>query len=200
MKIKLFFLMIMVLFISLSGCTTAGSKFININYLGKVKASNNLTVGISDFKDNRNGVEKGYIGKRILNSGNEEIYLVKGLNVAQTITKTFKTYFENSGYDCITIDDWQHTPEGVVKADKKYKYILSGKIEEFDFFANKGFVTSMTLDIKLIVYLGNPVTGKLTTIPVTLNLKQKDLKFTKQTVETFINESVTEVIMKSMVL
>ena len=56
----------------------------------------------------------------------------------------------------------------------------------------------MVLDIKLIVYLGNVEKGVLTTIPVNLNLKRTDMKFSEKMVETFINESLAEVIIKAM--
>ncbi|MCK5312202.1 MAG: hypothetical protein KAJ62_08830 [Desulfobacteraceae bacterium] len=185
------------------GCTTAGSKFIKLRYLGQNKVSKNLNVGIVPFLDKRGNLEKGYIGKRMLNSGKEEVYFVDGLNVAKTLTQTFESYFKKTGYNISRIEAWEHTVEELKNIEKKYKnnnykYILAGDIIEFEFFASKGFNTSMILDIKLIVYLGNLKKETLTTIPVNLNLKRKDLKFSQQKIEKFINESVTEVILKSM--
>ncbi|MCK5097115.1 MAG: hypothetical protein KAR45_03390 [Desulfobacteraceae bacterium] len=187
------------------GCTTAGSKFIKLRYLGQNKVSKNLNVGIVPFLDKRGNLEKGYIGKRMLNSGKEEVYFVDGLNVAETLTQTFESYFKETGYNISRIETWEHTVEELKNIEKKYKdnnykYILAGDIIEFEFFASKDFGTSMVLDIKLIVYLGKLENGVLTTIPVNLNLKRNDLKFSKQKIERFINESVTEVILRAMKL
>lgn len=183
------------------GCTTAGSKFIKINYLGQnnsVITSANKHVGFAPFLDKRGDIKKGYIGKRILNSGQEEIYFVDGLDIASTVTQSFVSYFNENGYICSTIKDFNHNVESLKKADKKYKYILTGDINVFEFFATKGFTTSMVLNIKLVVYLGDVESGVFTTIPVTLNLERKDLQFSEESVERFINESLTEVIIKAV--
>ncbi|MCK5542029.1 MAG: hypothetical protein KAI40_05000 [Desulfobacterales bacterium] len=186
------------LFIFTLGCTTSGSKVITINYIGQNTASINENIGIAQFLNKRDVLEKGYIGKRILNSGSEELYFVKGLNIASTITEAFEVYFKKAGSSYKRIDNFEPSIEAIKKADKEYKYIIAGDIKEFEFFANKGFITSMVLDIKLIVYLGNVEKGVLTTIPVNLNLKRTDMKFSEKMVETFINESLAEVIIKAM--
>lgn len=196
MKIKYIFILFCILIFTL-GCTTAGTKTINVNYIGKNRIPIKETIGISTFSDKRGAFEKGYIGKRILNSGNEELYFVKGLDIASTITNAFESYFIKAGSNCNRIDNFKPNIEEVKKADKKYKYIVTGDIKEFEFFASKGFITSMILDIKLIVYLGNVEDGILTTIPVNLNLKRKDLQFSIKSIELFINESITEVIIKA---
>ena len=204
----LFLIMCFILIFTIActtGCTTAGSKFLKINYLGQNKATNNSNIGISLFLDKRGDLEKGYIGKRVLNSGKDEVYYVDGLSIAATITQTFESYFKKTGYNCTRIDAWKHKPEELKNVDEKYKnknykYILAGDIIEFEFFASKDFGTSMVLDIKLIVYLGNLENAELTTIPVNLNLKRNDLKFSKQKIERFINESLTEVILRAMKL
>ena len=211
MKTNHLFLILIMCFILIftitctTGCTTAGSKFLKINYLGQNKASNNSNIGIALFLDKRGDLEKGYIGKRVLNSGKDEVYYVDGLDVASSITQTFESYCKKTGYNCTRMDSWKHTPEELNNIDEKYKdrnykYIIAGDIIEFDFFASKDFGTSMVLDIKVIVYLGNLDNGELTTIPVNLNLKRKDLKFSKQKIERFINESLTEVILRVMKL
>ncbi|MCK5100742.1 MAG: hypothetical protein KAR45_21705, partial [Desulfobacteraceae bacterium] len=123
---------------------------------------------------------------------------VKGLDLASTVTQSFLSYFNENGYNCTFIKDFNHNAEALKEADKKYKYIVAGDIKEFDFFATKGFTTSMVLDIKLIVYLGDVENGVFTTIPVTLNLKRKDLKFSEESIENFINESLTEVIIRAV--
>jgi hypothetical protein len=197
MKIK-YLLILSYLFIFTLGCTTAGTKTININYTGKTKITIQENIGISNFLDKREGLEKDYIGKRVLNSGNEELYYVKGLDITTSVTNAFQSYLINAGSNCKRIESFKPSIDAIKKADKKYKYILTGEIREFEFFANKGFITSMILDIKLIVYLGNVEKGILTTIPVHLNLKRKDIKFSTKSIETFINDSLTEVIIKAM--
>ncbi len=196
MKTNLFLAFFLLLFTI--GCTTAGSKFIEINYIGENKASLGVNIGISEFTDKRGGLEKGYLGKRVLNSGSDEIYYVKGLNIASTITEAFKSYLKKSGYSIKNIDYFEPDTTIFNKIDNDYKYVIAGDIKEFEFFASKDFATTMVLDIKLIVYLANIEKGVLTTIPVNLNLKRKDLKFSEKSIENFINESLKEVILKAM--
>lgn len=201
MKIQTKFLIFCFLIIFNTGCTTAGSKFIQIKYLnqtGSSITSINKNVGIAPFLDKRGDVAEGYLGKRILNSGNEEVYFVKGLNLSSTITQAFKSFFTNKGYNCSKINDFKHNVESLKKAEKKYKYIITGEIKEFEFFATKELRTSMILDIKLIVYLGNIEKGVFNTIPVNLNLKRKDLRFSEKRVENFINESLAEVVSRAL--
>ncbi|MCP3899482.1 MAG: hypothetical protein GY707_07205 [Desulfobacteraceae bacterium] len=197
MKTNLLLALFLLLFFTF-GCTTAWSNFIEIKYIGKNKTSLGVNIGISEFIDKRGGLEKGYLGKRVLNSGSDEIYYVKGLNIASTITDAFKSYLEKSGYSLENIDYFQPDTTIFNKIDKDYKYVIAGDIKEFEFFASKNFVTTMVLDIKLIVYLANIEKGALTTIPVNLNLKRKDLKFSEKSIEIFINESLKEVILKAM--
>ncbi len=180
------------------GCTTAGPKFIGIQYIGQKKAVRGENIGIAMFSDIRGDVEKNYLGKRVLNSGAQELYFVKSSNLNATITNAFKTHLENQGYTCFNILDFQHNVSILNRVDKKYQYILTGEIKEFEFFANKGLATAMSMDIKLIVYLGNVKTGTFRTIPVNLNLKRKDINFTEKRVGNFINESLKEVIIHSM--
>jgi hypothetical protein len=197
MRIK-YFLILCFLSIFLTGCTTPGSKVIKVQYIGQAEASIKKNIGIAPFIDKRQDLEQGYIGKRILNSGSNEIYVVKGLNIASTTTNAFEAHFKKNGFNCQKINSWPYKIEWLKKVDKKYNYILSGDIIEFEFFANKGFTTSMVLDIKLIIYLGNIEKNELITIPVNLNLKRKDIKFSVEKVENFINESLTEVIIRAM--
>ena len=182
------------------GCTRAGSKFLNIQYLGQPKTSGNLNIGISTFLDKRDNAEKGYIGKRILNSGKEEIYYVNGLNVAETITKSCESHLKKNGYQYTKIENWEINTDALKNIDKKFQYVIAGDIKNFEFFADKGYITKTNLDIQVIIYIGNVQNGQLTTIPVNLNLVRKDFKFSLDVVEKFINESLTEVLIKSIKL
>ncbi len=197
MKIRYLLFVFILIF---SGCTSAGSKFIHVQYLGKAEASKVLNIGISPFVDQRQNIDKKYIGKRILNSGNEEIYYVDDLSVADTITKSFESHLKNKGYSFTKINDWSHDVNALKKINRKFQYIIGGEIKEFEFFANKGYATSTNLDITLVIYIGDIQNNKLTKVPVHLNLVRKDIKFSKEKVEKFINESLTEIILKSLIL
>ena len=201
MKIEIKFLIFCFLIFLTTGCTTAGSKFIQIKYLNLTESSTASIVGdvgIADFLDKREYIAKDYLGKRILNSGNQELYFVKGRVLSSSVTQAFRSFFTNAGYNCHKINRFEPNVESLKKADKKYKYILTGEIKEFEFFATKEFKTSMILDIKVVVYLGNINKGVFSIIPVNLNLKRSDINFSEKKVEQFINESLTEVICKAL--
>jgi len=196
MKTKFFYMLLFLLVFNI-GCTTAGSKFIQINYIGLQQTPNNQKIGISPFLDKREIKEKKFIGKRILNSGNEEIYFVNGAGLDQTITQNFESYFHKTGYQIEKIDPWEPSIEKLKTLNKTLKYVISGEIKEFEFFAVKDFKTTMTLDIKLIIYIGDLEKNIIKTVPANLSLKRTDLNFSKERVEMFMSESITEIILKS---
>ncbi len=188
------------LLVFLTGCTVAGSKYVKVYYTGHVRGSVSENIAIASFMDKRGEVPRGFLGKRILNSGSEEVYLAKDNNLSGSVTRAFKTCLIKSGYIVENMDSFELDKGSIKNINKKFKHIVTGEILEFDFFANKGFATTMVLDIKLVIHVGDVESGSITTVPVSLNLKRKDIKFSIKRVENFINQSLSEVINRAVKL
>ncbi|MCD4718782.1 MAG: hypothetical protein K8S13_02845 [Desulfobacula sp.] len=188
------------IFILFWGCATPGQKFIDITYLADHEKKQTGGIGIAPFQDNRTDMGEGYIGYRILLDNSQETYLVKGLNLADTLTRIIGIYFEKNGFTTTPIDPWDLTPDGVMKASKGFKHILAGTINRFECRAKKkGGVTDMILDIDLTLYLGITDKNVLKTIPVSFTLERTELVFTREKLEQFVNPALKEVIQKALV-
>ena len=130
----------------------------------------------------------------------QETYLVKGLNLANTLTRIFGIYFEKNGFTITPINPWDLTPDGVIKSSGGFQQILAGTINRFECRAKKkGGVTNMTLDIDLTLYLGMADKNALKTIPVSFTLERTELIFTQEKLKQFVNQALEEVIQKALV-
>jgi len=188
------------IFILFSGCATSGQKFIDITYLADHKKTQAGKIGIAPFQDNRSDVGQGYIGYRILLDNSQETYLVKGLDLSETLRKAFIAYFEKNGFSTAPIEAWDLTPDGVIKASKGFKQIVTTKINRFECRARKkGPTTDMVLDIDLTIFLGIADKNALKTIPVSLTIERTELTFSPEKLEQFVNQALKEVIQKALV-
>lgn len=185
--------------IFLLGCATPGQKFIDITYLAHHEKTHEGLIGIAPFQDTRQDMGEGYIGYRILMDKSQETYLVKGLNLADTITKTIKIYFEKNGFKTRPVDPWDLTTDGVIKASRGFNQIVTGKINRFECRARKkGATTDMILDIDLTIYLGIADKNALKTIPISLTLERTEFTFSTEKLERFVNQAMEEVIQKAL--
>ena len=188
------------IFILFWGCATPGQKFIDITYLADHEKTQTGQIGIAPFQDKRTNMGEGYIGYRVLLDNSQETYLVKGLNLASTLTRIIGIYFEKNGFTTTLVDPWELTPDGVIKASKGFKQIVAGTINRFECRAKKkGGVTDVILDIDLTLYLGITDKNALKTIPVSFTLERTELVFTREKLEQFVNQALEEVIQKALV-
>ncbi len=189
------------IFIFFMGCATSGQKFIDIGYRSDHEKIQTGQIGIAPFQDKRSDQGEGYVGYRILLDNSQETYLVKGLNLADTLTKVIGAYFEKNGFSISPIDQWELTPDGVEKASKGFDRLIAGQINKFECRAKKkGATTDMVLDIDLTLYLGMTDKNILKTIPVTLVLERTEFTFTEVKLERFINNALEEIIQKAFAL
>ena len=189
------------IFILFWGCATPGQKFIDLTYLAEHEKTQAGKIGISAFQDKRTDMGEGYIGYRILMDNSQETYLVKGLNLADTMTRIIGIYFEKNGFLTARIDPWDLTPDGVMNSSKGFDQIVTGTINRFECRAKKkGGTTGMILDIDLTLYLGIAEKNALKTIPVSITLERTEFTFTPEKLEQFVNQALEEVIQKALVL
>lgn len=183
------------------GCATSGRQFISIHYLAGHDKQHTGTIGISPFKDNRQGMDKGYIGYRLLLDNSQQTYMVQGLDLARALEKAVMTYYEKNGLNTAVIEPWAPTPEGLQEAAGDFTQILAGTIQKFECRARKkAGITQMTLDIDITLYLGMEDKRTLKTIPISFTLNRTDAPFNQYKLENFINESLEELIRKALVL
>ncbi|MCP3873842.1 MAG: hypothetical protein GY699_11880 [Desulfobacteraceae bacterium] len=196
-RLLLIFGMLLVLFI---GCATPGPKTIDITYLSDHKKTQSGHIGIASFEDKRKDMDKGYIGYRTLINNSQETYFVKGLDLADTLTKIMGVYFEKNGFSIRSINPWDLTPDGVVNASNGFNQIIAGDINTFECRAKKnGATTDMILNIDLTLYLGLTNKKALKTIPVSLTLERTEFTFTPKKLEQFVNQSIEDVIKKALI-
>ncbi len=190
-----------VLLVFLFACATAGQKYIHVDYTGNVSQTGNSTIGISAFKDNRKNLSPGYIGTRVLLDNSQETYFVNGMDLARTLTQTTSSFIEKKGYSTQEINAWELTPDGVSNADKGLSHLLTGTIDTFECKAKKrGGHTSMNLDINLTLYLGVSDQNRLKTIPVAFSLEKTEMTFTREKLEKFVNDSISEILEKALII
>ncbi len=187
-----------IVFLIVSGCTAPGPKFVDIQYTGDTETAMSGKVGIAGFTDKRDRMGEGAVGKRALHGDREETFFVQGMDLAGSVTRAFKTCLEKSGFDCREISAWEHSPQGVKQAGKGFEYIIGGDINKFECFAEKKAGTVFTIDIDIVVYLGSNREDMFKRIPVALTIERRALKFSKEKLETFFNEALSEVIAKAL--
>lgn len=184
----------LMLFSLMAGCAASGPKYIDLAYEGAPKASAQGTLGISMFTDKRADITRGQIGHRVLNDKSKEVFLVQGLDLSRTLTNLTQTYLEKKGFTVSPVPVWTPDLEGLAASGATTDYILTGHINKFDCRAKKnGALTEMILEIDLTLFLGSTADNKLTTIPVALSLERTDIRFTREKVEGFFNQTLAEV-------
>jgi hypothetical protein len=195
---KLFSTLIL-LVLAVSGCAAGGPKYVDLTYVGKGDDIQSGKVGICTFSDTRPGAEAGYVGTRYLNKSDKETYYAYGDNLALSVTGICKSYLQDAGFDCTSIPKWDYTPEGVRGAGQRFDFIVGGEIRKLECFAMKkiGF-TSMSLDIDMVIHVGDPGRTELKSIPVILELERTELTFSEEKLQKFLNESLLEVIKEAL--
>jgi hypothetical protein len=89
--------------------------------------------------------------------------------------------------------------QGLSQAPDHLTHTLAADINRFECSAKKnGIMTDMTLVIDLTFYLGTPDKKQLSTIPILLTLTRKEWHFSRKKLETFINESLAEILAKAL--
>jgi hypothetical protein len=190
---------LIIMTLAVSGCTAGGPKYVDLTYVGDTDARQSGKVGICTFSDLRPDTGVGYVGTRYLNKKDKETYYAYGDNLALSVTGICKSYLQDTGFDCTSIPNWAYTPEGVRDAGQRFDFIIGGEIRKLECFAMKkiGF-TSMTLDIDLVIYVGDPGRAELKTMPVILKLERTEMTFSEEKLQKFLNESLLEIIQKAL--
>lgn len=187
--------------VAVSGCAAGGPKYVDLTYVGTGEGHQSGKVGISTFSDARPDTEAGYVGTRYLGKSGKETYYAYGDDLALSITGICKSYLQDAGFNCMSIPSWDYSPEAVRDAGQRFDFIVGGEIRKLECFAVKkiGF-TSMTLDINMVIYVGDPERAELKTIPFTLKLERNEMSFTEEKLQKFLNESLLEIIQKALPL
>lgn len=183
-------------------CATPGQKFIDISYKAEHEKTKTGVIGLAPFKDKRMERNGGYIGYRLLIDNSQETYFVQGMNLADSLKKTVGDYYEKNGFSISSIPGFELSSTGVMNSGSEFHQIVTGQINKFECRAKKmGVTTHMTLEIDLILYTGKKsASNEFKTIPVTLTLERTEMTFTPEKLETFVNQSVEEVIQKALKL
>lgn len=195
---RLFSLFAITIVTALLGCASPGQKFIDLTFQKPLNINQSGTVGIEPFTDNRKGTGPGYVGHRILLDNDQETFFVQGLDVGKSVTKVTRGYFKNCGFKTVDIE-FDHTPEGVRKAPADVQYLVAGRINALECAAVKRTGrTDVTIDIDLTLFLGDRKNNTLQTIPVALKLERVEVSFDRDKVETLLNETLEEVLLKAL--
>jgi len=182
-----------------NSCAAPGPKYIDIAYTGTPETVSRDTLGISRFTDARTDKAKGELGHRTLNDNSKEIYLVRGLDLATTITDVTQSFLEQKGMKVKTAPPWTPTLEGLAEAASRTDYLLTADINAFECAARKkGAITEMHLEIDIRFYLASPPNKTLTTIPVNLTLTRTDINFSRDKLESFFNDTLAEALAKAL--
>lgn len=190
---------LVILALAVSGCAAGGHKYVDLAYVGKSNGLQSGKVGISTFSDTRLDTDAAYVGTRYLGKSKKEIYYAYGDDLALSVTGICKSYLQDSGFSCTSIPDWEYTPEGVLDAGQRFDFIVGGEIRKLECFAMKkiGF-TSMTLDIDIVIYVGDPGRAELKSIPFILKLERNEITFSEEKLQKFLNDSLLEIIRKAL--
>jgi hypothetical protein len=203
MKKESICLVMVVLFI-LFGCAASRLKFINIHYLGSTVSHINQTILIADFMDKRKEIDadqKGYIGFRKLMGSHQETYHVYGQNLMRTLNYVTRKYLEDKGAKVLIGTLWTPGLDTIGQMAVDADQILTAEVNRFEVRAKKQAVTTqMTLDISMVFYLGRTDEDKayLKKIPVSLVLERIEMGFSNEKLETFVSQSMTEVLEKAL--
>ena len=198
---KILSITIILISMVLSGCATGGTKLVNLYYTGTSDTHRSGKIGISPFVDQRGDTEggSGYVGTRYIGKRTKEIFSANGSNVASSVTGICLAYLQDIGFNCTSVASWEHSPDGVMDSGRGFTYLVGGEIKKFDCFAVKkiGF-TSMTLEISMVIYLGDTGKKELKRIPIELKLERQEITFSKAKLEKFLNESLAEMIKNAL--
>ena len=191
------------IFFFLLGCATPGQKFITISYTADHEKTQTSALGLAPFKDNRTDRNGRYVGYRLLMDNSQETYFVQGMNLADSLNKAVRDYFQQTGFEVIPMAAWELSPYGVKDSIGGFEQIVAGQINKFECRAKKkGPTTDMVLDIDLTLFIGKKSNGsssnELKTIPVSLTLERTEMTFTPEKLEHFVNQSMEEVIQKAL--
>jgi hypothetical protein len=191
--------LVMVLLV-LTGCATPGPKYLDLSYPSAMTGpERNRSAGLSRFADKRAHTARGYVGFRDLSGGRQEIFAVTDQNLAATLTRVSRSYLEQHGFSVSLIPGRPVTLQRLSQAPDHLTHTLAADINRFECSAKKnGIMTDMTLVIDLTFYLGTPDKKQLSTIPILLTLTRKEWHFSRKKLETFINESLAEILAKAL--
>ncbi len=188
----------LVIFSCLS-CAVPGPKFVDLAYVKNHSPTQTGKFGITQFKDNRQNTEQGYVGRRILTDKSQETYLVRGMNLSASLTELTRVYLEKTGFVVTPFPDWTPTLDKMAQVPGGLALILSADINTFECRAQKnGTYTKMILDMDLTFHLGNIQDKKLSTIPVSLVVERTELTFSSKKLEQFINQAFEEILEKAI--
>lgn len=190
---------IFVLAFVLGACATAGHKYVDIRLSIDPPGQTTGKICLSDIEDLRKDVPPGYIGRRILTDNSQETYFVSGIRLDKTLSGAIKDYLTGKGFEIVPCKQACTTPESVAELSGSCDHTISGVVNQFECSARKkGALTHMTLDIDLILYHGDPASGRLKKVPVTLVLERTELTFTTKKLSEFINASIVDVFDKAL--
>ncbi|THB78032.1 MAG: hypothetical protein D3926_14015 [Desulfobacteraceae bacterium] len=182
------------------GCASSGQKFIHLDFQHPISKTRSGRVGIEPFQDKRQNMGPGYLGYRTLLDNSRETFFVTGLDLSRSLTHVTSQYIQACGFDTEETS-FEHTPEGVGQSSTNFTYILAGQINDLEYTAvKKAGRTHVGLVIDLTLYLGEPATATLKTIPVSMTLDQVAFNLDRKKVEEMLNQSIQEVLVKSLAL
>jgi hypothetical protein len=184
----------------LTGCAAPGPKYLDLSYPSAMTVpERNRSMGLSRFADKRVETARGYLGFRDLPGGRKEIFAVTDQNLAATLTRVSRSYLEQNGFSVSLIPGRPVTLQGLSQAPDHLTHTLAADINRFECTAEKkGIITDMALVIDLTFYLGTPDKKQLSTIPIVLTLTRTEWHFSRKKLETFINESLAEILAKAL--
>jgi hypothetical protein len=183
-----------------SGCAVSGPKYLDLYYPAKMTSPERTrSAGLTRFTDKRINKTKGYVGFRQLSENSREIFAVSDQDLASTLTRVSRSFLEQKGFKVSLIPAWPITAQGVSSTPPHLTRVLTADINQFECRAKKNrLLTDMTLVIDLTFYLGTPDKKQLTIIPIVLTLTRKEWHFSRKKLETFINESLAEILAKAL--
>ncbi|MFN2436160.1 MAG: hypothetical protein ABR513_03650 [Desulfotignum sp.] len=186
----------------LSGCAVPGPKYLDLYYPAAATCPERTrSAGLTRFTDKRINAAKGHVGFRQLSEHNREIFVVSDQDLASTLTRVSRSFLEQNGFHVSLIPAWPITAQGVSTTPSHLTRVLTADINRFECRAEKNnLVTDMTLIIDLTFYLGTPDKKQLTIIPIVLTLTRTEWHFTRRKLETFINQSLEEILHKALPL
>lgn len=185
-----------------SGCAVSGPKYLDLYYpTAATNPERTRSAGLTRFTDKRINAAKGHVGYRQLSENSREIFAVSDQDLSSTLTRVSRSFLEQKGFNVSLIPAWPITAQGVSTTPPHLTRVLTADINRFECRAEKNsLLTDMTLIIDLTFYLGIPDKKQLTIIPIVLTLTRTEWHFTRKKLETFINQSLEEILHKALPL
>lgn len=185
-----------------SGCAVSGPKYLDLYYpAAATSPERTRSAGLTRFTDKRINAAKGHVGYRQLSEHSREIFAVPNQDLASTLTRVSRSFLEQKGFNVSMIPAWPITAQGVSTTPPHLTRVFTADINRFECRAEKNsLLTDMTLIIDLTFYLGIPDKKQLTIIPIVLTLTRTEWHFTRKKLETFINQSLEEILHKALPL